>query len=139
MAVVLDGKTYAQEAMVLALGITLQGQTKILGFVQTATENEPVCVAFLRALVERGWSPRPALRVIDEAKGLRTAIQTVFGAEALIQPCQWPKHGNVVRYLPKTLPTVQPGLRAADVGRGPGGPGPAPPGGGGATSPPWPD
>lgn len=40
VAVVLDGKTFAHDAMVIALGITLQGQKTILGFVQTATENE---------------------------------------------------------------------------------------------------
>ncbi len=102
VAVVLDGKTFAQDAMVIALGITLQGQKKILGFVQTATENEPVCAAFLRTLVERGLRVEPGLLcVIDGAKGLRKAIQTVFGAQALVQRCQWHKRENVVRYLPK--------------------------------------
>ena len=41
------------------------------------------------------------LCIIDGAKGLRTAIQTVFGAQALVQRCQWHKRENVVRYLPK--------------------------------------
>ena len=102
VAVVLDGKTFAQDAMVIALGITMQGQKKILGFVQTATENESVCAAFLRALVARGLRVAPGLLcVIDGAKGLRAAIQTVFGAQALVQRCQWHKRENVVRYLPK--------------------------------------
>ena len=102
VAVVLDGKTFAQDAMGIALGITLQGQKKILGFVQTATENELVCAAFLRTLVERGLRVEPGLLcVIAGAKGLRTAIQTVFGAQALVQRCQWHKRENVVRYLPK--------------------------------------
>ena len=102
VAVVLDGKTFAQDAMVIALGITRQGQKKILGFVQTATENESVCAAFLRALVARGLRVAPGLLcVIDGAKGLRAAIQTVFGAQALVQRCQWHKRENVVRYLPK--------------------------------------
>ena len=101
VAVVLDGKTFAQDAMVIALGITRQGQKKILGFVQTATENESVCAAFLRALVARGLRVAPGLLcVIDGAKGLRAAIQTVFGAQALVQRCQWHKRENVVRYLP---------------------------------------
>jgi transposase-like protein len=102
VAVVLDGKTFAHDTMVIALGITLQGQKKILGFVQTATENEPVCAAFLRALVERGLRVEPGLLcIIDGAKGLRKAVQTVFGAQALVQRCQWHKRENVVRYLPK--------------------------------------
>lgn len=103
VAVVLDGKTFAQDTMVMALGLTLQGQKTILGFVQTATENEPVCAAFLRGLIERGLRVEPGLLcVIDGAKGLRAAIQTVFGAVALVQRCQWHKRENVVRYLPKT-------------------------------------
>jgi transposase-like protein len=103
VAVVLDGKTFTQDTLVIALGITRQGQKKILGFVQTATENELVCVAFLRALVERGLRVEPGLLcVIDGAKGLRTAIQTVFGVQALVQRCQWHKRENIVRYLPKT-------------------------------------
>ena len=101
VAVVLDGKTFAQDALVIALGITVQGQKKILGFVQTATENESVCAAFLRALVARGLRVAPGLLcVIDGAKGLRAAIQTVFGSQALVQRCQWHKRENVVRYLP---------------------------------------
>jgi putative transposase len=32
---------------------------------------------------------------------MRTAIQTVFGAQALVQPCQWHKLENVVRSLPQ--------------------------------------
>ena len=101
VAVVLDGKTFAQDALVIALGITRQGQKTILGFVQTATENESVCAAFMRALVARGLRVAPGLLcVIDGAKGLRAAIQTVFGSQALVQRCQWHKRENVVRYLP---------------------------------------
>ena len=102
VALVLDGKTFAEDAMVIALGLTLQGQKQILGFVQTATENERVCAGFLRELITRGLRTDPGLLcVIDGAKGLRNAIQTVFGAQALVQRCQWHKRENVVRYLPK--------------------------------------
>ena len=53
--------------------------------------------------MKRGLRAEPGLLcVIDGAKGLRTAIQTVFGAKALVQRCQWHKRENVVRYLPKT-------------------------------------
>ena len=40
--------------------------------------------------------------ILDGAKGLRKAIQTVFGAQALVQRCQWHKRENVIRYLPKS-------------------------------------
>ena len=102
VALVLDGKTFAADTIVIALGITTTGEKKILGFVQTATENEPVCAAFLRELLERGLrTERGLLCVIDGAKGLRKAIQTVFGPQATVQRCQWHKRENVVRYLPK--------------------------------------
>ena len=62
-----------------------------------------MCAAFLRTLVKRGLRLEPGLLcVIDGAKGLCTAIRTVFGVQALIQRCQWHKRENVVRYLPKT-------------------------------------
>jgi len=102
VALILDGKTFADDAMVLALGITRQGQKTILGFVQTATENERVCAAFLRELVERGLRVESGLLcIIDGAKGLRKALQTVFGGRAVVQRCQWHKRENVVAYLPK--------------------------------------
>jgi transposase-like protein len=101
VAVLLDGKTFAQDSMVIALGVTLTGEKVLLGFVQTATENERVCSAFLRELVARGLRTAPGLLVVlDGAKGLRKAVQTVFGADAAVQRCQWHKRENVVAYLP---------------------------------------
>lgn len=115
VALLLDGKTFAEDAMVIALGITLTGEKVILGFVQTATEHEPVCAAFLRELVERGLRAEQGLLVVlDGTKGLRKAIQTVFGGQALVQRCQWHKREHVVRYLPKTQqPTWRRKLQAA--------------------------
>ncbi len=103
VARVLDGKTCAADEVVIALGITLTGEKVLLGFVQTATENERVCAAFLRELLERGLrTDQGLLCVIDGAKGLRKAIQTVFGAQARVQRCQWHKRETVLDYLPKT-------------------------------------
>lgn len=102
VALVLDGKTFAADEMVIALGITLQGEKLLLGFVQTGTENETVGAAFLRELVERGLQTEPGLLcVIDGSKGLRKAVQTAFGPQAVVQRCQWHKRENVVKYLPK--------------------------------------
>jgi len=102
VALILDGKTFAEDEMVIALGITLSGEKVILGFVQTGTENAQVCSAFLRELLERGLrTDRGLLCVIDGGKGLRTAIRQVFGPQAWVQRCQWHKRENVVAYLPK--------------------------------------
>lgn len=101
VAIFLDGKTFGQDEMVIAMGVTLDGQKVILGFVQTATENEAVCSAFLRGLVERGLKvDQGLLCVIDGAKGLRKAVDKAFGNKAAVQRCQWHKRENVVGYLP---------------------------------------
>jgi transposase-like protein len=102
VALILDGKTFAEDRMVIVLGITLTGEKVILGFVQTATENETVCAACLRELIERGLRvAQGLLRVIDGAKGLRKTIQTVFGDRGFVQRCQWHKREHVLVYLPK--------------------------------------
>jgi transposase-like protein len=101
VAVVLDGKTFAADTMVLALGVTLTGEKVVLGFVQTGTENAKVCTAFLRELVARGLRfGDGVLVIIDGGKGLHAAVEAVFGAAAAIQRCQWHKRENVVAYLP---------------------------------------
>ena len=101
VAIFLDGKTFGKDEMVIALGVTLEGQKVILGFVQTATENEAVCSSFLRGLVERGLKiDQGLLCIIDGAKGLRKAVDKVLGSKAAVQRCQWHKRENVVKYLP---------------------------------------
>jgi transposase-like protein len=103
VAVFLDGKSLAGDAVVLAAGITLTGQKIVLGLVQTATENTRVLTEFLQGLVTRGLRPEAGLLwLVDGGKGLRAAIRTVAGPEAVVQRCQWHKRENVVSYLPKT-------------------------------------
>lgn len=103
VVLVLDGKTFAEETMVVALGITITGEKRFLGFVETDTESEKVLTPFLRSLVERGLDPSLGLLVVlDGGKGLRSAVKKAFGHRALVQRCQWHKRENVVRYLPKS-------------------------------------
>lgn len=102
IALFLDGKRFAADELVIAVGVTVTGEKQVLGFVQTATENRKSCAAFLRSLVERGFTPTDGLLVIlDGAKGLRAAVDDVWGAHAQVQRCQWHKRENVVSYLPK--------------------------------------
>jgi transposase-like protein len=100
----LDGKTFGDDEMLIALGVTLSGEKVVLGFVQTATENEPVCTSFLRGLVERGLAYDQGLLVVmDGAKGLRKAVDKVLGKKAAVQRCHWHKRENVLGYLPGGL------------------------------------
>jgi transposase-like protein len=111
----LDGKTFGDDEMVIGLGVTLSGEKVVLGFVQTATENEAVCTSFLRGLVERGVKYEQGLLVVmDGAKGLHKAVDKVFAKKAAVQRCHWHKRQNVLGYLPTGLqPVFQRKLTAA--------------------------
>jgi len=99
----IDGKTFAEDTMVIALGITISGEKVVLGFVQTETENKKVISQFLSSLVDRGLDVSSGvLFVIDGAKGLRSAVKGVFEGKALVQRCQWHKRENVVSHLPRS-------------------------------------
>ena len=115
VALLLDGKTFAEDEMVTAVGVTITGDKVLLGFVQTATENRKVCAAFLRELVERGLRFDVGLLVVtDGAKGLHAAVREVFGTAAVLQRCQWHKRENVLEYLPdRHRATIRRKLQAA--------------------------
>ena len=102
VAVFLDGKTFAETTLVIAMGVRVTGEKRFLGFVETDTENEAVLTPFLRGLLERGLDIRQGLLVVvDGGKGLRAAVRKAFKSLALVQRCQWHKRENVVSYLPK--------------------------------------
>jgi transposase-like protein len=102
VAVVMDGKSFGEDEVIIAMGITIEGKKVILGIIQAATENHRVCKDFLHELIERGLRyDRGVLCIIDGAKGLRKAINEVFGTYGVVQRCQWHKRENVVSYLPK--------------------------------------
>jgi transposase-like protein len=98
-----DGKSFADDEMVIALGVVRGGEKPFLGFVQTETENERAVSQFLQSLVDRGLETSSGLLVVvDGSRGLLSAIRKVFRKRALIQRCQWHKRENVVSYLPKS-------------------------------------
>jgi len=103
VALFLDGKTFANDTMVIALGVTMEGDKVFLGFVQTETENTAVITSFLGSLKDRGLDlSAGALVVVDGAKGLRAGALKAFQNQVLIQRCQWHKRENVTSYLPRT-------------------------------------
>ncbi len=102
VAVFIDGKTFSDDEMMIALGVTMEGHKVILGFLQTNTENHKSITEFLRSLIDRGLEiSKGILTVVDGAKGLHKAIKKAFGKFAFIQRCQWHKRENIVSYLPK--------------------------------------
>ena len=93
VAMVLDGKTFAESTMVVALGITLTGEKRFLGFVETDTENAQVLTPFLRSLVERDLDiSQGVLVILDGGKGLRAAVRAdgaAAGAGSLAPGQRW--------------------------------------------------
>ena len=118
VALMLDGKTFAEDEMVSAVGVTITGEKVLLGFVQTATENRKVCAAFLRTLLERGLRVELGLLVVtDGAKGLHAAVREVFDRAAVLSMAQARERPGVSaraasRHVP---PEAASGVRAADV------------------------
>ena len=101
LVLVVDGKSFAGDQLVIALGVTVTGEKRVLGLVQTASKNKRVIAAFLRELGERGFPlDQPLLAVLDGSKGLRAAVRDVFG-DIPVQRCQWHKRENVMNYLAK--------------------------------------
>jgi transposase-like protein len=115
LVLILDGKTFAGDQLVIALGVTTTGERRILGLIQTTTENKRAIASFLRELGERGFPLQgPLLVVLDGSKGLRAAVREVYGETVEVQRCQWHKRENVVAHLPKAeQPTWRRKLQAA--------------------------
>lgn len=115
VALFMDGKSFGDDEMVIAVGVTIEGKKVILGMVQTSSENASVCKAFLKSLVERGLSfDRGLLVVLDGAKGFHRAAREVFGRCGVIQRCRWHKLENILSYLPESKrPAFRRKLQAA--------------------------
>lgn len=104
IAVFLDGKAYAKDGIVIAMGIAIDGRKVMLGLEQMNAENSKSVVQFFNKLIERGLSCEQGLLfIVDGSKGLIKAIEERFKDEALIQRCQQHKKENVASYLPQGM------------------------------------
>lgn len=115
VAIFVDGKRYAEDGLVIILGITIEGRKIVLGTEQMATENHrPITQAFEK-LIQRGLRYEDGLLfIIDGSKGIEKAIYEVFPTCAVIQRCLYHKIENVVSYLPKGMQNIwRAKLRAA--------------------------
>jgi putative transposase len=102
LAVWIDGLQLGPYHVICAVGVDAGGNKHVLGLREGATENAVVAKALLEDLVSRGLDPKQRrLFVIDGAKALRCAIDSVFGTEQPVQRCRNHKLRNVVGHLPK--------------------------------------
>jgi putative transposase len=92
----------AGQTVIILLGITRDGRKEPLGISVGSTENAAVCTQLLQDVPGRGLAVEGRLLcVIDGGKGLRTAVQDVFGNVAVIQRCQVDKRRNLRAVLPQ--------------------------------------
>ena len=102
VSIFIDGKGFAENEIIIALGITLTGEKVVLGFIESSTENARVCRDFMNELINRGLNTdNEILFVIDGAKGIYKGIKTALSEKAVIQRCQWHKRENILKYLDK--------------------------------------
>jgi len=102
LAVLIDGKYFPKQCIIVGLGIDKEGRKHVLGLWEGATENAAVVKGLLEDLVARGLEPqRKLLIVMDGSKALRRAVQQVFGDNAVVQRCRVHKQRNVLEHLPK--------------------------------------
>ncbi len=100
VGIFIDAKRYADDGLMVALGVTLQGQKIVLGVEQIHSENAKAIEQWFDRLVARGMKVEDGiLFIIDGSKGIRKAISRKFGPWALVQRCRWHKRENVISYL----------------------------------------
>jgi transposase-like protein len=103
LVLMLDGVVIARRTVVVALGILADGRKVVLGLWQGSTENAALCTALLQNLLERGLKvDGRTLCVIDGGRGIRKALEDVFGDLAVVQRCAVHKQRNVLDHLPQS-------------------------------------
>ena len=100
VAVFIDGKRYAKDGIMAALGVTIDGRKIVLGIEQMSAERAEAVNQWFDRLIARGFKfEEGILFIIDGSKGIRKAIEQKFGKYALVQRCRWHKRENVLSYL----------------------------------------
>ena len=100
VAILIDAKRYADDGLMVSLGVTMDGHKVTLGVEQIHHENSRAIEQWFDKLIARGLKfEEGILFIIDGSKGIRKAIERKFSIYALIQRCRWHKRENVVAYL----------------------------------------
>jgi transposase-like protein len=98
----LDGISFHDYLLVVALGIDVGGHKQVLGLWPGATENAEVVGELLDDLIERGLpTDSNLLLVLDGSKALAKAVKKRFGKRAIMQRCRIHKERNILSHLPK--------------------------------------
>ena len=100
IAMFIDAKRYAEDGLIVGMGVTMAGEKIVLGIEHIHSENALAIEQWIQKLIERGLKfDQGILVIIDGSKGIAKAVRICFGKYAIIQRCQWHKRENVVSYL----------------------------------------
>ncbi len=100
VVVFIDAKRYAADGLVVAMGVTMDGDKLMLGIIHIHSENSKAIEQWLSRLIERGLKFEDGiLFIIDGSKGIKKAIEHRLAEYALVQRCHWHKRENVIAYL----------------------------------------
>jgi transposase-like protein len=93
--------SYHNRKVLVAYGITLFGERRLIGFIQAQGESSNAWESFINDLYRRGLTGKNLkLIIIDGSKGLRSALRLVYPLIP-VQRCWAHKGRNVANYLPK--------------------------------------
>jgi transposase-like protein len=102
VAMFVDGKYLAGSQILIAVGVTTDGQKKILGFRESKSEHSDSIAELFRDILERGFKYDTGfLLIADGGKGWHKAARDIFGTAVVIQRCQVHKIRNVLTPLSK--------------------------------------
>ena len=101
VALFIDGISFGKDTtLVIAMGVTREGQKVLLGLQEGHTENSTVVGTLLDNLVSRKLVlAERFLAILDGAKALRAAILARWKGRGVIQRCQVHKKRNVCEHL----------------------------------------
>ncbi len=98
----LDGVSLGDQHVLVAVGLDEEGKKPVRGVAAGASENQVVAKGLVEEVGRRGGrTERKYLFVIAGSKGLRAAIDAVFGAENAGQRCRHHQVENVMGSLPE--------------------------------------
>ena len=101
-AMFLDGLSFEEKTVIVALGVTTKGRKIPLGLWLGSTEDSVVATELVQDLIARGLRIESRmLFVIDGGKGLRKALGDVLGDRAVVQRCQVHKARNLKSHVTK--------------------------------------
>jgi len=90
------------EAFIVALGISITGKKRVLGFWQGATENSDICELLMKDLERRGLKlSKRIIFVTDGGSGIIKWLRDRFGKKLIHVRCAIHKCRNIQKHLAK--------------------------------------